>query len=226
MVEDLGRVSHLDALLAAIGPVGGLAIADIGCGEGALDRVLAARGATVTGYDPLIAGNERRREGAGSWRLVAAPADAIPVPDGTFDLVLFIYSLHHVPAAKLDGAMAQARRILKPGGRLYVAEPVAQGPNQYIVELFHDETAVRRQAEAALQQYAAPQFAHIYEFAYCELRRYPDFDQFAARMIANRRFNGYSEEAVLQPAVRARFAEVLAAHDGEFEQPVRVRLFA
>jgi ubiquinone/menaquinone biosynthesis C-methylase UbiE len=226
MTNDLGRTSHLDALLETVGLVGGLAIADIGCGEGALDRGLAARGATVTGYDPFIAGGDRQREGAGSWRLVKAPADAIPVPDATFDLVLFVFSLHHVPRAKLEGAMAEARRILKPDGRLYVAEPLAEGPNQYVTELFHDETAVRRLAQAALDTYAAPRFDSTRAFDYHEIRRHPDFETFATRMIANRRFNGYSEEAVLAPAVRLRFDEMLAAHQGEFDQPVRVRLFA
>jgi hypothetical protein len=58
-----------------------------------------------------------------------------------------------------------------------------------------------------------------------ENRSYPDFDSFAARMIANMRFNGYSEEAVLAPAVRRRFEETHAAHDGRFDQPVRIDCF-
>ena len=34
-IRDLGTVSHLDALLATVGPVAGLNIVDIGCGEDA-----------------------------------------------------------------------------------------------------------------------------------------------------------------------------------------------
>ena len=48
---------------------------------------------------------------------------------------------------------------------------------------------------------------------------------FAERMIANMRFNGYSEEAVLAPAVRRRFEETHAAHGGRFDQPVRIDCF-
>jgi hypothetical protein len=44
-------------------------------------------------------------------------------------------------------------------------------------------------------------------------------------MIANMRFNGYSEEAVLAPAVRRRFEETHAAHGGRFDQPVRIDCF-
>ena len=51
------------------------------------------------------------------------------------------------------------------------------------------------------------------------------FDDFAGRMIANMRFNGYTKKAVLAPAVRQRFAEKFAAHDGRFDQPVRIDYF-
>jgi len=223
--RDLGTLSHLDALLATIGPVAGLRILDIGCGEGALSRALAKLGARVTGYDPFIAGTEATPVGAGSYRLVKATADALPEPDGEADLVLFVFSLHHVPAAKLAGALAEARRVLRPSGRLYVAEPVAQGPHQYVMELFHDETAVRKTAADALARFAAPAFAIDRIARYTERRDFPDFDAFADRMIAGMRFNGYSREAVLAPAVRARFAEMAAAHGGRLDQPVRIDCF-
>jgi ubiquinone/menaquinone biosynthesis C-methylase UbiE len=223
--RNLGALSHLDALLATIGPVAGLRILDIGCGEGGLSRTLAKLGAHVTGYDPFIAGTELVTVGSGSYRLVKAAADALPEPDSETDLVLFVFSLHHVPAAKLAGALAEARRVLRPSGRLYVAEPLAQGPHQYVMELFHDETAVRRGAADALAQFAAPHFAMDRIAGYTDRRNFPDFDSFADRMIANMRFNGYSREAVLAPAVRARFAEMAAVHGGDLDQPVRIDCF-
>ena len=48
---------------------------------------------------------------------------------------------------------------------------------------------------------------------------------FSAKMIANKRFNGYTREAVLAPAVRRRFAQANAAHGGRFDQPVRIDCF-
>jgi ubiquinone/menaquinone biosynthesis C-methylase UbiE len=220
-MHDLGVKSHLDALLATVGAVNGLRVIDIGCGEGHMARALAALGADVTGYDPFIAGTEPTTHGAGRFRLVKASADAIPEPDH----VLFIFSLHHVPAAKLAGALAEARRILRPPGRLYVAEPLAQGPHQYVMELFHDETVVRKAAADALSQFARPRFATDDIATYADVRRYPDFDTFAERMIANMRFNGYSREAVLAPAVQRRFDETYAATGGNFDQPVRIDCF-
>jgi SAM-dependent methyltransferase len=221
-IKDLGAKTRLDALLATVGPVSGLRVIDIGCGEGQLARALAALGADVTGYDPFIAETGPAVHGAGSFRLARAPADAIPEPDHEADLVLFVFSLHHVPAAKHEGAFTEARRLLRPSGRLYVAEPLAQGPHQYVMELFHDETAVLNAAAEALARFARPHFAVDQVSAYTDTRRYSDFDSFSERMIANMRFNGYSKEAVLAPAVRRRFDETYATHGGKFDQPVRV----
>jgi SAM-dependent methyltransferase len=224
-LRDLGAASHVEALLATVGPVAGLRILDIGCGEGQLTRALAKLGARVTGYDPFIAETAWTAHGAGSYRLAKAAADAIPEPDHEADLVLFVFSLHHVPAAKLQGALAEARRLLRPSGRLYVAEPLAQGPHHYVMELFHDETAVRKAAAEALVRFARPNFATDDIAIYTEQRSFSDFDAFAERMIANMRFNGYSKEAVLAPAVRTRFAEMAAVYGGRLDQPVRIDCF-
>jgi ubiquinone/menaquinone biosynthesis C-methylase UbiE len=223
--HDLGAKSHLDALLETVGQVTGLEVVDIGCGEGHLTRALAALGARVTGCDPFISETGWTSHKSGSYRLLKASADALPMADATADLVLFVFSLHHVPAAKLDAALAEARRVLRPAGRLYVAEPIAEGPHQYVMELFHDETSVRKAAGDALSRSAKPRFTTDRISRYVDPRRFTDFDDFAGRMIASMRFNGYTKEAVLAPAVRNRFAETFAAHDGKFDQPVRIHYF-
>ena len=86
----------------------------------------------------------------------------------------------------------------------------------------------RRCAKApadALARFARPQFAADRIATYAEKRSYADFDFFAERMIANMRFNGYSREAVLAPAVRSRFEETHTVHGGRFDQPVRIDCF-
>jgi ubiquinone/menaquinone biosynthesis C-methylase UbiE len=224
-IRDLGTVSDIDALVATVGPVAGLRIIDIGCGEGRLTRALAALGARITGYDPFIAETAWTEHGAGSYRVVRAAADAIPESDQQADLVLFVFSLHHVAGEKLKAALAEARRLLRPSGGLYVAEPLAQGPHQYILEPFHDETAVRKAAAAAVARFTRPNFATGQVLRYTNQRRFADFESFADRMIGSMRFNGYTREAVLAPEVRRRFAETSAAHGGRFDQPVRIDYF-
>jgi ubiquinone/menaquinone biosynthesis C-methylase UbiE len=224
-IRDLGVKSNLNALLDTVGNVAGLRIIDIGCGEGHMTRALAALGADVIGYDPFIEEVELITDGLGNFRLLKATADAIPEPDQSADLVLFIFSLHHVPLAKLQGALTEARRILRPSGRLYVAEPLAEGRHQYVMELFHDETAVRKAAAEALEHFARPHFAVTDVSIYEDARRYASFDDFAERMTANMRFNDYSKEAVLAPKVRCRFEESFAAGGDEFNQPIRIDCF-
>ncbi len=224
-MTDIGLQKHTDAIVAALGSVSGLDVVDVGSGEGANARVLAAYGANVTGVDPFIEPAGWTVEGTGRFRLLKGPADVLPLDDRSADVVLFVYSLHHVPKEKLSSALAEARRVLKPTGRLYVAEPLAEGPNHYVSAPYHDETAVRAAARSALDAFAAPHFVDRRCLSYYDRRPYDNFDAYAKRMIANRRFNGYSEEAVLAPEVRRRFDEVVAS-GLPFDQSVRIDLFS
>jgi ubiquinone/menaquinone biosynthesis C-methylase UbiE len=224
--DELGLRTHGEAVLQTLGPLQGLELIDVGCGEGQNALAMAAAGARIRGFDPFIAGKDWTNHGTGSFQLVRASADALPADDRSADAVLFIFSLHHVPQPKLAAALAEARRALKPSGRLLVAEPLARGPSHYVSAPFHDETAVRAAAAAALKAYAAPHFGKHRILSYTERRRWDSFDSYAKRMLRNRRFNGYTEEAVLAPEVRRRFDEMFCAGDGTFDQPVRIDLFS
>ncbi|WP_157218005.1 class I SAM-dependent methyltransferase [Flavisphingomonas formosensis] len=223
---DLGEMARVEGLLAALGPVEGKRIIDIGCGEGVIARGLAAAGASVHGYDPFIAPTEEISEGAGSYRLLQARADAIPEPDGSADAVLFVFSLHHVPRSSMGAALAEAKRLLKPGGSLCVAEPLAEGPAQYVMAPYHDETEVRANATQALAAHAAPAFGSETIFFFSEGRSYADFDDYAAQAIGNMRYNDYRETDIVNDEVRGRFEKMAAQYGTRFEQRVRVNLFA
>ena len=55
-----------------------------------------------------------------------ADAESIPYPDGSFDLVVGHAVLHHLP--DVEGALREALRVLKPGGRLvFAGEPTRYG---------------------------------------------------------------------------------------------------
>jgi ubiquinone/menaquinone biosynthesis C-methylase UbiE len=226
LIPDLGVMSRIDGLLASIGPVAGFKVVDIGCGEGQAARAFAERGATVIGYDPFIPPTDWIPAGDGKFRLANGTADAIPEPDASADLVLFVFSLHHVPEHQLAGAMKEAKRLLKPDGKLCVAEPIAEGPNQYVMEIYHDETEVRRVADQAMAAFAAPIFGSEKVIHYRERRVYADFDKFAEHAIAGTRFNDYKVEDILSPQVRRRFDEMYAICGGNFDQPIRLNIFA
>jgi SAM-dependent methyltransferase len=100
---------------------------DVGCGTGSfllpLARQLVAQGATVIGLDLAegTLGQARARLQAEGLPVdcVIGDVEALPFDDSSFDLVLANYMLYHVP--DLQRAIAQLRRVLRPGGTLLAA---------------------------------------------------------------------------------------------------------
>jgi SAM-dependent methyltransferase len=104
------------------GPPTDLRVLDMGCGTGGFLPALERYG-TVTGME--------MEEGALAWcrekgatRLAAGRGDALPVPDGRMDLMCLFDVIEHAP----DDAqvLAEARRVLAPGGHLAVSVPAYQ----------------------------------------------------------------------------------------------------
>ncbi|HEU5347028.1 MAG TPA: class I SAM-dependent methyltransferase [Ktedonobacterales bacterium] len=100
---------------------------DAGCGTGnflvPLARRLTPQGATVIGLD-LSAGTlgqaQARVKAEGlAVTCVIGDVETLPFDDCSFDLALANYMLYHVP--DLDHAIAQLRRVLRPGGTLIAA---------------------------------------------------------------------------------------------------------
>ena len=107
------------ALRALLPDVTGRAVLDLGCGDGALARDLAARGAArVVGADPSLRMLALARERTGDPRVgyVQAFAEDLALPDGRFDLVVSSLAFHYV--ADLGAVLGQVARWLRPGGDL------------------------------------------------------------------------------------------------------------
>jgi SAM-dependent methyltransferase len=118
------------AMLALAGGVAGRRILDAGCGAGALLASLRERGAIVTGIDKSAGMLElaQRRLGDVADLRVAELGSPLPFPDGTFDDVTASLVLHYLE--DWGPALAEIRRVLKPGGRLIVSvnHPFAESP--------------------------------------------------------------------------------------------------
>jgi SAM-dependent methyltransferase len=106
------------AMLALAGDVAGRRILDAGCGAGPLLAALRDRGAIVTGFDKSAGMLEqaRQRLGDDADLQVAELGRPIPFPDDTFDDVTASLVLHYLE--DWGPALAELRRVLKPGGRL------------------------------------------------------------------------------------------------------------
>ncbi len=122
------------AMLALAGEVAGRRILDAGCGSGPLFAALRDRGAIVTGFDKSARMVElaRRRLGAGADLLVADLASPLPFPGGTFDDAVASLVLHYLE--DWGPALAELRRVLKPGGRLIVSVD-----HPFAINLMHRE---------------------------------------------------------------------------------------
>jgi ubiquinone/menaquinone biosynthesis C-methylase UbiE len=108
-------------MLALAGDVAGRRILDAGCGSGPLFAALRDRGAIVTGFDKSAGMLElaRRRLGDDADLQVADLGSPLPFPDSTFDAVTASLVLHYLE--DWGPALAELRRVLKPGGRLIVS---------------------------------------------------------------------------------------------------------
>jgi len=102
----------------------GDAVADIGCGPGTAARHAARVGASVVGIDPapvmLRLARFLTRRSPRAVRYAEGSAEALPLPDSSVSVVWSIASVHHW--ADLDAGLHEARRVLKPGGRLVAIE--------------------------------------------------------------------------------------------------------
>lgn len=117
--------------------------------------------------------------------MVEGRAEALPVADASFDLVTFFFSLHHVPPAVHEAAFAEVARVLRPGGQVFVADPLPEGTMFDLVRPLDDETEVRRAAQAhlaAMAQSNGP-FELVAREAYSTERRIPDLQDFVDRLL-------------------------------------------
>jgi ubiquinone/menaquinone biosynthesis C-methylase UbiE len=79
-------------------------------------------------------------------------AESIPLADASIDVVMMFRSLHHVPLDRMDTAFREIHRVLRPGGRAYISEPVFAGAFNEMVRIYNDEELVRKAAFDAVRR--------------------------------------------------------------------------
>jgi SAM-dependent methyltransferase len=103
------------ALLDAVRATDGTRLLDVASGPGFIAGAAAGRGASVIGLDfaRAMVAEARRRHSAIDFR--EGDAEALPFADSSFDAVVMNFGMLHL--ARPDTAIAEARRVLEPGGR-------------------------------------------------------------------------------------------------------------
>lgn len=125
------RALHIDeaeverALLELAGDLSGKRILDIGTGTGRILELLGARAEEGVGVDMsremlTVARTRLQRADLGNCLVRQADMYQLPYPAGTFDIITLHQVLHF--AEKPDAAIAEAARLLAPGGRLVVVD--------------------------------------------------------------------------------------------------------
>ena len=138
--------------LGALGDVADKDVVELGCGTAYVSAWLAKSGARPVGVDPTPAQLETARrmqdETGITFPLVQAAAEAVPLPDASFDLAVSEYgaSLWAVP----ERWLAEASRLLRPGGRLVFLT------NSVLVVLCSPDEGM------AAEQLMRPQFDGLY----------------------------------------------------------------
>ena len=113
----LGSKIRNDMLREFLAPRRGELVVDLGCGSGRALLWNRESGATMTGIDISAFFSQEARHGID---LLLGDLRRLPFADGTFDKAWSLDVLEHLSIDALKGMLAEANRVLKPGGALFV----------------------------------------------------------------------------------------------------------
>ena len=129
------RRATFASLIRAAGVQPGHRVLDVGCGTGYFAGLLAevvGQNGLVLGIDasPQMIDYATRRRSRPNCQFQVGTAESLGLPADRFDVVVSSLFMHHLPADLQPTALAEMRRVLRPGGTLLIAEaqvPRARG---------------------------------------------------------------------------------------------------
>ncbi|MEQ8663313.1 MAG: class I SAM-dependent methyltransferase [Gammaproteobacteria bacterium] len=224
--DNIDAVHSDAAIYASRLPLDGAVIVELGCGSAVHTRAIAAEGRDRR----VIAFEVDRIQHARNVADNALPnvefryggAERIDLADASVDVVMMFKSLHHVPLAALDAALGEVARVLRPGGLLYVSEPIFAGAFNDVIRLFHDEQAVRQAAfDALVRAVDAGTLELVEEVFFLSPVHFDDFADFERRII-HATHTEHRLDARTLGCVRRAFEPHLGPAGAAFLAPMRV----
>lgn len=218
---------ELDLIAERLDPAG-KRVLELGCGAARMTRRLAERFAPAS----IVATEVDRIQHAKNLAIRDLPqvtfrlggAEAIADGDGSYDLVLMLKSLHHVPVPAMGKALEEIHRVLRPGGYAYFSEPVYWGPFNELMRLINDEREVREAAFAALTHAVDTGLFELVDEVFFEVAgTYESWDVFASQFL-----EVTHTELAIDTARRAQIRQAFERHltptGAHFRKPHRADL--
>ena len=142
-----GARADLGAALALLDP--SLVVGDLGCGTGSLSLSLSRHVAHVHAIDgspAMLDAARQRLQGQSNISVSHGSLEALPLGDASLDVAVLMLVLHHV--AEPSRVLKEARRVLRAGGRLLIADMCAHEREEYRTQMGHvwlgfDERSLR-----------------------------------------------------------------------------------
>lgn len=136
-IMTLGRIRRLRSLTVDQTLLkAGEKVLDVGCGTGGVTipaKLRVGKTGTAAGIDPapeMIAVARKKAVRAGleiDFRI--GVIESLPFPDETFNAVTSSLMMHHLPKPVRVKGLAEIRRVLKPGGRILIADMIRPSPS-------------------------------------------------------------------------------------------------
>ena len=146
--ELFGLSFHSTALLGLLDP--SWVVGDLGCGTGQVAEALAPWVRRVIAVDEsaaMLQAARRRVRSLSNVEVRRGALEALPIDDASLDAATCVLVLHHLPAP--ERALAEAARVLRPGGRLLLTDMMPHDRDAYRQQMGHvwlgfSESEVRR----------------------------------------------------------------------------------
>ena len=203
-------------------------ILELGCGGAEITRDIATSGKNrvVTAFEVDEKQHQKNLQitDLANVSFKTGGAENIPVDNNSQDIVFMFKSLHHVPEDLLDKALQEINRVLVPGGKAYISEPVFAGEFNDVIRLFHDEQQVRIEAFKAIETAIDTELFSLQEEIFFNITvNFKSFSEFEEKLL-NVTHTDHHLSKELYDSVKSKFELTFSENDGQFIAPMRVDL--